>query len=49
MINGKDSMDRLLFVMPSYGIALATAKKFIAEYGLDAVERFSKRPCRKER
>jgi len=38
MINIKDSLDRLLFVMPSYGITLATAKKFIAEYGLEAVE-----------
>ena len=38
MVNIKDSMDRLLFVMPSYGITLATAKKFIAEYGLEAVE-----------
>ncbi len=38
MVNIKDSLDRLLFVMPSYGITLATAKKFIAEYGLEAVE-----------
>ena len=38
MGNIKDSLDRLLFVMPSYGITLATAKKFIAEYGLEAVE-----------
>ena len=38
MANIKDSLDRLLFVMPSYGITLATAKKFIAEYGLEAVE-----------
>ena len=38
MVNIKDSLERLLFVMPSYGITLATAKKFIAEYGLEAVE-----------
>ena len=38
MVNIKYSLDRLLFVMPSYGITLATAKKFIAEYGLEAVE-----------
>ena len=38
MVNIKNSLDRLLFVMPSYGITLATAKKFIAEYGLEAVE-----------
>ncbi|WP_019553330.1 hypothetical protein [Propionispira raffinosivorans] len=38
MVNIKYSLDRLLFVMPSYGIMLATAKKFIAEYGLEAVE-----------
>ena len=38
MINIKDSLDRLLFVMPSYGIPLTTAKKFITEYGLEAVE-----------
>ena len=38
MVNIKDSLDCLLFVMPSYGITLATAKKFIAEYGLEAVE-----------
>ncbi len=38
MINIKDSLNRLLFVMPSYGITLATAKKFITEYGLEAVE-----------
>ena len=38
MVNIKDSLDHLLFVMPSYGITLATAKKFIAEYGLEAVE-----------
>ena len=38
MVNIKDSLDRLFFVMPSYGITLATAKKFIAEYGLEAVE-----------
>lgn len=38
MVNIKDSLNRLLFVMPSYGITLATAKKFIAEYGLEAVE-----------
>lgn len=38
MVNIKDSLDRLLFVMPSYGITLATAKKFIVEYGLEAVE-----------
>ena len=38
MVNIKKSLDRLLFVMPSYGITLATAKKFIAEYGLEAVE-----------
>jgi hypothetical protein len=25
--------------MPSYGIALTTAKRFIAEYGLSAVEK----------
>ncbi len=38
MVNIKNSLERLLFVMPSYGITLATAKKFIAEYGLEAVE-----------
>ena len=38
MVNIKDSLDRLLLVMPSYGITFATAKKFIAEYGLEAVE-----------
>jgi len=38
MVNIKDSLERLLFVMPSYGITFATAKKFIAEYGLVAVE-----------
>ena len=38
MVNIKDSLDRLLFVMPSYGITLATTKKFITEYGLEAVE-----------
>ena len=38
MVNIKDSLERLLFVMPSYGITLATAKKFIAEYGLEVVE-----------
>lgn len=38
MFNINDSLDRLLLVMPSYGITLATAKKFIAEYGLDAVD-----------
>lgn len=37
--NIKDSLERLLFVMSSYGITTATTKKFIAEYGLDAVER----------
>lgn len=34
----KNPMERLLFVMPNYGIALITAKRFIAEYGLSAVE-----------
>jgi len=38
MVNIKDSLERLLFVMPSYGITKSTAKKFIAEYGLPAVE-----------
>ena len=38
MVNIKDSLESLFLLMPSYGIALATAKKFIAEYGLDAVE-----------
>lgn len=38
MANIKDSLERLLFVMPGYGITTATTKKFIAEYGLGAVE-----------
>ena len=38
MVNIKDSLERLFLVMPSYGITLVTAKKFIAEYGLAAVE-----------
>ncbi|WP_196591395.1 hypothetical protein [Pectinatus frisingensis] len=38
VVNIKNSLDRLLFVMQSYGITLAIAKKFIAEYGLAAVE-----------
>lgn len=38
MGNIKDSLESLFLVMPSYGIPLATAKKFIAEYGLEAVE-----------
>ena len=38
MVNIKDSLERLFLVMPSYGITLATAKKFIAEYGIAAVE-----------
>lgn len=38
MVNIKNSLDCLLFVMPSYGITLATAKKLIAEYGFEAVE-----------
>ena len=37
-VNINDSLDRLLWVMPSYGITIVTAKKFIAEYGLEAVE-----------
>lgn len=38
MINIKASLESLFLLMPSYGITLATAKKFIAEYGLIAVE-----------
>ena len=38
MTNIKDSLERLLFVMPGYGITTATTKKFISEYGFDAVE-----------
>jgi hypothetical protein len=38
MVNIKDPLERLLFVMPGYGITPATTKKIIAEYGLNAVE-----------
>jgi hypothetical protein len=38
MVIVKNPMERLLFIMPNYGIALTTAKRFIAEYGLSAVE-----------
>ena len=37
-VNIKDSLESLFLVMPSYGVTLATAKKFIDEYGLAAVE-----------
>ncbi len=37
-VNIKDSLESLFLVMPSYGVTLATAKKFIDEYGLVAVE-----------
>ena len=38
MVNIKDSLERLLLVMPSYGITLTTAKKLITKYGFFAVE-----------
>ena len=38
IVNSKASLDCLLFVMSGYGITPATARKFITEYGLGAVE-----------
>ncbi len=34
----KEAVAQLLLVLPRYGVALATAKRFIAEYGTRAVE-----------
>lgn len=34
----KEAVAQLLLVLPQYGVALATAKRFIAEYGARAVE-----------